>query len=166
MKSILLLPLLFIFGHLKNENIQCIKYEKVEANQTYILEQSKIDTYPIEQVLVAIAYHECRNKYQEDRILIMQAVWNRLTNNFNKNGTLLSQQLLAPKQFTGLFDNNLKFSTLEKTQVEDLKVAKLICAGINFAPKTIYYWARSYEGLHYRLCLKQKIQSNTKHIFA
>jgi len=70
---------------------------------SYILEKDYIDKYPLEEVMAAVAYHECFNLSRLERWLVMEAFYNRIIHNFNNNGRTLKEQILAPKQFTGLW---------------------------------------------------------------
>ena len=107
--------------------------------------EDNIDIVPEEYVLAAIAHHECFNLDTLERRYVMEAVWNRVQDNFNNNGTTLKEQILAPKQFTGLFKyypEQFRFEGTNPLLVENVKIARdIIYKNNRSCPKRIYYWA-------------------------
>ena len=81
---------------------------EIEVQRKYQLNKDSIEFYPLEEVMAAIAYHECFDLSRDERWLVMEAFHNRLMDNFNNNGTTVKEQLLAPRQFTGLWKYNSK----------------------------------------------------------
>jgi len=84
----------------------------------------------------------------------MEAVWNRVEDNFNNNGATFAEQLLAPKQFTGLFlfyPHQFRWDKDDPILEENLQIARSIIQGIRRCPSRIYYWA------------SKSVDSNTSH---
>lgn len=142
---------------------------------TYTIDKMDICKYPTIEVLAAIAYHECGNLSKLDRWLTMEAVWNRVVTNFNKNGYCLESQLLAPKQFTGLWKyrpEDLKFDSTDPICLENLHMAKLIVAGNRYWKyEPIVYWAGKNcdrNTAHYRNIETRQIETgyNLQQIYA
>lgn len=120
-----------------------IGYSKVE-HKSYLLNKDSVQYYPLSEVLAAIAYHECFNLSKMERWLVMEAVVNRLEHNFNNNGPTIQDQLLAPKQFTGLWKFNphqWKYDSSDTLCVQNKEMAELILEGSRVSVDTIYYWA-------------------------
>jgi hypothetical protein len=101
----------------------------------------------------------------------MEAVWNRVNNNFNNNGSTLQEQLLAKKQFTGLFEINPKqfyFDPDNSRHYANYLMAKDVIQGNRISPKKIYYWAGTCDKhtRHYKQLFKKRLLGfNTKNIF-
>ena len=122
-----------------DENIQ-----EIELGYSYELDKDSVNNYPLEEVMAAIAYHECFNLSKLERWLIMEAFHNRLIDNFNNNGTTVKEQLLAPKQFTGLWKYNpeqFKYDTRDTLCTQNREMALSIIEGNRFHPEPLYYWA-------------------------
>jgi len=119
--------------------------------------EDNIDIVPEEYVLAAVAYHECYNLDTLERRYVMEAVWNRVQDNFNNNGTTLKEQMLAPKQFTGLFKyspEQFRFEATDSLLIQNLNMAReIIYENKRSCPKRIYYWASKSQDsntAHYR----------------
>lgn len=122
--------------------VENVPTEKTERN--YTLNKDSVNTYPLEEVMAAVAYHECLNLSMTERWLIMEAFHNRVVDNFNNNGITVKDQLLAPKQFTGLWKyrpKDFKYDSSNKILDENLWMAKQIISGIRLCAQRIYYWA-------------------------
>jgi len=144
--------------------------EIIKQDYSYTLNKDSIEYYPLNEVMAAIAYHECFNLSRNERWLVMEAFHNRLLDNFNNNGETVKEQLLAPKQFTGLWKyspQQWKFDTMDTLCTENLKMANLIIAGVRMADQRIYYWAgiSDRNTRHGKWVGKHKIYSQTKHWF-
>jgi hypothetical protein len=114
------------------------------SSRSYLLDKDLVDQYPLSEVMAAIAYHECFNQPKLERWLIMEAFLNRIEDNFNNNGPTVKEQLLAPKQFTGLwlfYPEQFKFDESDPIILENKKMAEYILAGLRVSSKRIYYWA-------------------------
>ena len=64
--------------------------------------------------------------------------------NFNNNGFTVKEQLLAPKQFTGLWKYNpqqFKYDNTDSISVENREMALSIIEGNRFCTDTVFYWA-------------------------
>lgn len=130
-----------------------------------------LDRTPSE-VLAAVAFHECSNLSKAERWLVMEALVNRVEDNFNNNGTTLVEQLLAPKQFTGLWKHNpeqFKYDPNDKICTENKRMAEYILSGIRISTRRIYYWAGPCDMQHpHGKFVKRKAintKSNIKHMF-
>lgn len=154
-----------------------IEYEEEDITDNEKLElvyfnKQNINSYPVEQVLAGIAEHECGNLSMTERHLVMEAVYNRVINNFNNNGLTLQQQLLAKNQFTGLFEINPKhfyFDPNNNRHYANYLMAKDIIRGNRMTHKRIYYWAGTCDRRtkHYKQIFKNRLLGfNTKNIFA
>lgn len=146
----------------------------VETKHYYIHKEAiVIDNLPLNEIMAAIAWHEAGNNSELERRLIMEAFYNRVVDNYNNNGKLVSQQLLAPKQFTGLwlYNNPQKFEYDENnpTILENLRMADEIISGCSSMSRRIYYWAGTcdFTTKHgkwvKRNCLK--LPKYVKHLF-
>lgn len=149
---------------------------EVKAQKQIYFNQSNIGLELPEYVLVAITNHECyANAQITERIFMMEAVWNRVQDNYGNHGLTLSEQLLAKKQFTGLFIYNPKAFMVdfnnEKTK-HLVKIARQIIYEHKriYPHKRIYYWAGvcDKDGKHGRWVKKNKLKTiiKTKNIFA
>ena len=99
--------------------------------------------YPDAMILAGIAEHECLNLSWQERHLVMEAVWNRVVDNFNNNGCTIQEQLLAPKQFTGLFTlrpYHFYFDKHNTRHIENLYMALCVINGHRLSNRCIYYW--------------------------
>jgi len=154
-------------------NFITVKENKVvEINQRkyYLLNKDSVSFYPIHELMAAIAYHECFNLSRDERWLVMEAFHNRILDNFNNNGETVATQLLAPKQFTGLWKHNpqqWKYDSSDTLCTENEKMARLIIAGVRLSEQRIYYWAGSTDrsGKHGKFVKRKKINSQTIHWF-
>lgn len=143
---------------------------KVNERKTYLLNKDSISFYPLSELMAAIAYHECFNLSRNERWLVMEAFHNRILDNFNNNGETVESQLLAPKQFTGLWKYNpqqWKYDNCDTLCTENETMAKLIIAGVRLSERRIYYWAgiSDRNTRHGKWVGKHKIYSQTKHWF-
>lgn len=112
--------------------------------KSYTLDKEQVDEYPLIEVMAAIAYHECFNQPKLERWLIMEAFLNRIEDNFNNNGNTVKEQLLAPKQFTGLwlfYPQQFKYDESNSIIQENVEMAKYLLQGLRVSSKRIYYWA-------------------------
>jgi hypothetical protein len=119
-----------------------IKTEEVYKN--YIINKDSVEYYPLPEVLAAIAYHECGNLSTLDRWLVMEAFMNRIIHNFNNNGKSVKEQLLAPKQFTGLWKyrpQDFKYNSKSKICQSNKLMAEQIITGSRATNRIIFYWA-------------------------
>jgi len=116
----------------------------IELGYSYELDKDSVDQYPLDEIMAAVAYHECYNLSKLERWLVMEAFHNRIVYNFNNNGSDVKSQLLASKQFTGLWKYNpeqFKFDTHDTISVQNREMAQSIIEGNRFCPDTVYYWA-------------------------
>lgn len=129
-----------------------------------------LDKNPAE-IIAAVAFHECYNLSKMERWLVMEALVNRVEDNFNGNGNTLIEQLLAPKQFTGLWKYNpqqFRYDENELLCVENKRMAEYILSGIRISSRRIYYWAGTcdMQTSHGRFVNQNSIKTNsTKHLF-
>jgi len=128
-----------------------------------------LDRTPSE-IIAAVAFHECYNLSKMERWLVMEALVNRVEDNFNGNGTTLIEQLLAPKQFTGLWKHNpqqFRYDENELLCVENKRMAEYILSGVRLSSRRIYYWAGTcdMQTSHGRFVKQNAIKSKTKHLF-
>ena len=110
----------------------------------YVVQKDSVEYYPLSEIMAAIAYHECANLSKLERWLVMEAFHNRIVDNFNNNGSSMKDQLLAPKQFTGLWKfrpNEFKYDSLDTISVQNKQMAEHIINGARLSEKRIYYWA-------------------------
>lgn len=124
------------------------------------------------EIIAAVALHECYNLSKMERWLVMEALVNRVEDNFNNNGCTLLEQLLAPKQFTGLWKYNpeqFKYDENEPLCRENKQMAEYILSGIRISPRRIYYWAGTcdLQTSHGRFVKQNSIKTNNtvKHLF-
>jgi len=177
--SILLsLFLLFSVTCSFNEKIPNIKLKEVVVKASLRnkihFNQDNLKDYPEEYILAAITKHECFDNSQiTERIFIMEAVWNRVIDNFGNQGTTLTNQLLSPKQFTGLFIYRAKEFCIDLNNPKDRYLIKLAREIIYqnkriYPKKRIYYWAGINDGSHRKWVLRKKFKTliQTKNIFA
>ena len=139
-------------------------------SKSYLLNKDSVDQYPLAEVMAAIAYHECYDLSKLERWLIMEAFHNRLIYNFNNNGSDVKSQLLAPKQFTGLWKYNpeqFKFDTNDTICIQNFKMAESIIQGNRVCTRRIYYWAGKCDRntSHGKFVNKDKLGVNTVHWF-
>ena len=144
----------------------------ITKQTSYILNKDSIDQYPLAEVMSAVAYHECFNLSKLERWLIMEAFHNRLVNNFNNNGTTVKEQLLAPKQFTGLWKyspQQFKYDSNDTLSIQNRQMAELIIDGSRVSTVTVYYWAGICDATtaHGKWVKKQclKLPTHITHIF-
>lgn len=137
----------------------------------YLINKDSVEYYPLPEVMAAVAYHECFNLSQEERWLVMEAFYNRIEDNFNNNGSTLKEQLLAPKQFTGLWKYNpqqFKYDECDTLCVQNKEMAAAIITGYRLiTSRRIYYWAGICDrtNAHGKWVRKNKLLTNTKHWF-
>lgn len=116
-----------------------------EKPKNYLLKKDSLDHYPIAEVMAAIAYHECYNLAPLERWLVMEAFYNRVVYNYNNNGRSVKEQLLAPKQFTGLFKyytSRFKFDSNDELINSNYNMALEILSGARASTdRIIFYWA-------------------------
>lgn len=113
----------------------------VQPNKIYFTQDNL--NYNPALILAGVAEHECLNLSWQERHLIIEAVWNRVVDNFNNNGTSIQEQLLAPKQFTGLFTLRPKHFYFDKNNprhIENLYMALCVINGHRLSNRRIYYW--------------------------
>lgn len=137
---ILILTTLVIYQPKSENNNESV----IELGYSYELDKDSLKTYPVEEIMAAVAYHECYNLSKLERWLVMEALYNRVQDNFNSNGTTIDSQLLANRQFTGLWKYNpqqFKFDTHDTLCIQNRKMAIAIINGSRMAPSRIYYWA-------------------------
>ena len=118
-------------------------------------------------ILAGIAEHECLNLSWQERHLVMEAVWNRVEDNFNNNGCTIQQQLLAPKQFTGLFiyrPQHFYVDKKNKRHIENIYMALCVINGHRLSNKRIYYWSDHTKNKHYWYVRKNRINTKFKTI--
>lgn len=118
------------------------------------------------EMMAAVAYHECYNLSKMERWLVMEALWNRVEDNFNNNGATLEEQLLAPKQFTGLWKHNperFKYDENDQLCVENKQMAEYILSGVRISSRRIYYWAGISDRttIHGKFVKRKKINSKS-----
>ena len=159
---ILLVPTSKEYAVQKNE--RCIVKM---PDKCYKLNKDSIQYYPLNEVMSAIAYHECYNLTQTERWLVMEAFMNRVEDNFNNNGHCVEEQLLAPKQFTGLWKYNsqqFQFNTNDTLSIQNLEMANAIIAGYRISTQRIYYWAGTtdHSCAHGRFVKRHKINTSNK----
>lgn len=142
-KGIILAVLVVIVCNYKSKSSDA-KIPTIELGYSYELDKDSVDQYPLEEVMSAIAYHECYNLSKLERWLVMEAFHNRLIYNFNDNGTTVKQQLLANKQFTGLWKYNpqqFRFDTHDTISIQNREMAQSIIDGNRVCTDTLFYWA-------------------------
>lgn len=172
----LLLLLLLLIGCINKPIEMDLPQIEVKANSKIYFDKTNIGTYLPEYVLVAITNHECyENSPITERIFMMEAVWNRVQDNYDYNGITLSDQLLAKKQFTGLFKYRTHTFSIDFENNKDKYLIELARKIIYehkriYPEKRIYYWAGTDDSDHAhgkwvkRKQLKTLIK--TKNIFA
>lgn len=116
-------------------------------------------------ILAGIAEHECLNLSWQERHLVMEAVWNRVEDNFNGNGCTIQEQLLAPKQFTGLFIYRPKDFIVDKNNprhIDNIYMALCVINGHRLTDKRIYYWSdtSNKKQRHYKYVKRHKIHTD------
>ena len=175
---LLSLLILFSFACKHKEIVYEYKLNEIEVKASTIIKFNKnnIGEYLPEYVLVAITNHECfANAQVTERIFMMEAVWNRVQDNYGNHGLSLSDQLLAINQFTGLFIyrpgefsidfNNPKTKHLVALAKEIIYNHKRI-----YPESRIYYWAGTCDsdGYHGKWVRKNQLKTliKTKNIFA
>lgn len=148
MRICLIIILLLLINHFKSEIVINLPEVEIIAHKSYILNKDSVEHYPVAEVMAAIAYHECYNLSKDERFLIMEAFYNRVEDDFNNNGKTVKKQLLAPKQFTGLWKYNsqqFKFDSKDSICIENLEMAKAVISGYRIAKTRIYYWSSKKE---------------------
>ncbi len=120
-------------------------------------------------ILAAVAEHECLNLSWQERHLVMEAVWNRVIDNYNNNGCTIQEQLLAPKQFTGLFiyrPQHFYIDKKNKRHIENIYMALCVIQGHRLSNKKIYYWSDSDNKSHphYKYVKHRKITTSFRTI--
>lgn len=111
---------------------------------SYYPEAEYMNKYPVEEVMAAVVYHECYNLSKLERWLVMEAFYNRIICNFNNNGKTVKQQILAKKQFTGLFTDNPQqfiYNDADTLCLQNVTMARAIIAGCRMSDRIIFYWA-------------------------
>lgn len=176
-RSLMLLFLLLLCIGLIERDIPNITLPTVEikASSKIYFNRTNLGIELPEYVLVAITNHECyANAQITERIFMMEAVWNRVQDNFGNHGLTLSDQLFAPKQFTGLFIYRpsafcINFNTPNNQYLISL-ARKIIYEHKRLTSKRIYYWAGTCDsdGAHGKWVRKNKLRTliQTKNIFA
>ena len=175
-----LIPLLLLFLVIiviipKRINIVLPEVE-VKAKTKIQINKENIGEMLPEYVLVAITNHECYSNAEiTERIFMMEAVWNRVQDNYGNHGLTLSDQLLAKNQFTGLFIYRPLAFSLDLNNSKDLYLIKLAREIIYnhkriYPEKRIYYWAGvcDSDGKHGKWVKKKMLKTliRTKNIFA
>lgn len=174
--SMLLLLLMVILAFIPKEipNITLPTVE-VKAKSKIKFNQTNIGIELPEYVLVAITNHECYTNAQiTERIFMMEAVWNRVQDNYGNHGLTLSDQLLAKNQFTGLFIYRPKTFSIDfnnpKTTYLIQLAREIIYEHKRLTPRRIYYWAgvEDSDGSHGKWVKKKMLKTliPTKNIFA
>lgn len=171
----MLLLLLFI-GCINKPIEMDLPQIEVKASSTIYFDKTNIGTYLPEYVLVAITNHECYNDAPiTERIFMMEAVWNRVQDNYGNNGLTLSDQLLAQKQFTGLFIYNTNLFSIDFNSSKDRYLVELARKIIYehkriYPEKRIYYWAGTDDSdhVHGKWVKRKQLKTliKTKNIFA
>ena len=146
--------MILLFLAPNHNRVSSTNVNNMEVVKNYQLDKDQVDSYPLVEVMAAIAYHECFNQPKLERWLIMEAFLNRIEDNFNNNGITVKEQLLAPKQFTGLwlfYPEQFKYDESDPIISENKKMAEYILAGLRVSSKRIYYWAgtcdmKTYHG--------------------
>ncbi len=142
----------------------CLNVEQTEIQFT----RDNLDYHPA-LILAGIAEHECLGLSWQERHLVMEAVWNRVQDNYNNNGCTIQEQLLAPKQFTGLFIYRPKHFYIDKKNkrhIENIYMALCVIQGHRLSNKRIYYWSDSDNKSHphYKYVKHRKITTDFKTI--
>ena len=127
--------------------------------------RDNLNNYDPVLILAGIAKHECLNLSWQERHLVMEAVWNRVQDNYNGNGTSIQEQLLAPKQFTGLFIYRPQDFSVNKTDpldIENIYMAICVINGHRLANRKIHYWSdnTNKNSKHYRYVKRHKIHTD------
>lgn len=173
MKTRLILPLLllFVIGCTKTPEYRyTLPTVTIEAPKQEIIyfTRNNLDLYSNASILAGVVNHECFDCLPEERHLVMESLWNRVINNYNQNGYNIISQLLAPKQFTGLFiysPERFSFNPNNQHDLENFEMAKQIIDGQRIADKCIYYWAGKQcdmDTLHGKWLNKRKIKLKFK----
>ena len=140
--------------------------EPIVKDYSYLLQRDSFEYYPVEEVMAAIAYHECLNLAPLERWLVMEAFYNRVIHNFNNNGASVKEQLLAPKQFTGLWKHCpqwFKYDSTNEIIFSNREMALQIISGARVSDRRIFYWAGKCDrhGKHGRWVKKNKLNYGT-----
>ena len=135
----------------------CLNVEQTEIQFT----RDNLNYHPA-LILAGIAEHECLNLSWQERHLIMEATWNRVIDNYNNNGCTIQEQLLAPKQFTGLFIYRPQHFYINKKNprhIENIYMALCVIQGHRLSDKRIYYWSdnTNKQCKHYKYVKRHKI---------
>jgi len=135
-----------------------------------VVNKDSVDQYPLTEVMAAIAYHECFNLAPLERWLVMEAFYNRIVHNFSNNGTTVKEQLLAPRQFTGLwkyYPSQFKYDSQNEIIVTNELMAQQIIAGARVANRIIFYWAGTCDRktAHGRFVKRNELNYNTTNWF-
>ena len=140
--------------------------KEVNTPKVYLLNKDSVDHYPLDEVMAAIAYHECLNISPLERWLVMEAFHNRIIYNFNDNGVTVKDQLLAPKQFTGLWKYCPQWFVYDETNEtirNNREMAREIISGARVANRRIFYWAGKCDrkGKHGKFVKKKELNYKT-----
>ena len=135
--------------------------------------KDNLDLYSNAVILAGVVEHECTTCLPQERHLVMETTWNRVINNYGKHGYDIISQLLAPRQFTGLFLYNPEkfyFDPSNKRHMENFQMAKDIIDGKRVSDKCTYYWASKLidkDTLHWRQIYPKriKVKFKTKQIY-
>lgn len=173
-RSLLLLFLFVIlFSCVKKETLINLPEIEIKADTKIYFNKTNIGENLPEYVLVAITNHECyKNAPITERIFMMEAVWNRVQDNYGNHGITLSDQLLVPKQFTGLFKYRTADFYVDVNRDKYLiKLAReIIYEHKRIYPIRLYYWAGTDDSdhAHGKWVNKKRLKTliKTKNIFA
>lgn len=140
--------------------------KEVNKPKVYFLNKDSVDHYPLDEVMAAIAYHECLNLSPLERWLVMEAFHNRIIYNFNGNGATVKDQLLAPKQFTGLWKYCPQWFIYDENNEiirNNREMAMEIISGARVTDRRIFYWAGKCDrkGKHGRFVKKKELNYKT-----
>lgn len=148
-------------------NKRDVEIKNIEESQRYyLLNKDSVEFYPIEEVMAAIAYHECLNLAPLERWLVMEAFYNRIKYNFNNNGSTVKEQLLAPKQFTGLWKycpQWFKYDSDDEILQSNKNMALQIISGARITNRIIFYWAGKCDrkGKHGKFVKRKELNYST-----
>jgi hypothetical protein len=120
--------------------------------ESVTIKQSNVNNIDPAIILASISWHETGNLSWAERWLVMEATWNRISNDFNCNGANFKSQLSAPKQFPKIFDK-LYFDSTNQYHLSNYMMAQRIIEGERLSQKVIYYWGTKRDR-HYKFCSK------------
>jgi len=173
MKTRLIWPLLllFVIGCTKtpeyNYTLLTVTIEAPKQEIIYFT-RNNLDQYSNASILAGVVNHECYDCLLEERHLVMETVWNRVVNNYGQHGYDIISQLLAQKQFTGLFiyrPKDFSFNPNNQRDLENFEMAKRIISGQRISDQCTYYWASKQcdlDTLHGKWLNKRKIKLKFK----